>query len=334
MSRSTSTPTSLAPAHHSPWFPFFNPSPIPEIPKNYSTEPEDMYGVVANMPILLAAAFSPFLPGLWSRASRVGATAAAAVVFLATVGGPLIFYAGANNRYIPDAISGLPFLAVLGIWAIEARVRGGGLRMKAARSAWGLLAAASAVFACCGAVQRDEIFRRDHPRVYRLLAHTLDYPAFWYDRIHDVAYGPVDLAVTFPLGKTGDNEPLVVTGWGPLSDVLYVKYTDRTHMQFGLVGVLGIAQSKAFEVDYSRPHDVSVSMGSLYPPRESPFFDSVDPADAALLSGTLLVTVDGVTHFRIPTSFSDAVARSPELGRGPLSILDKRWTFTGTLARK
>ena len=324
----------LAPAHVSPWFPFFNPSPLPELPRNYTTDPEDMYGVVANMPILLAAAFSPFLPGIWSKGSRIGAVAAAAVLLLLTVGGSLIIYAGANNRYIPDMIGALPLFAILGLWAVEARVRGGGMRRRAVRTAWGALAAASAVFAFCAGIQRDEIFRRVHPRAYRALAHALDYPAEWWDRISGVAYGPVALDVRFPAGKTGQNEPLVVTGWGPLSNVVFTHYTDAHHLQFGIAGMNGISLSRPFEIDYAGTHAVTVSMGSLYPPPESPFFDTLTQADAGALSGTLLVVVDGTTRLRLGTSFFDAAARKPELGRGPLSILDKRWFFTGNLAQR
>lgn len=325
----------LAPAHHSPWFPFFNPSPLPPIPKDYVLDPEDMYGVLANMPILLAAAFSPFLPGLWGRASRLGAAAGAAALLLLAVGGPLLFYAGANNRYIPDANCGLPLLAILGIWAIAARTRGGGMRRKAAVAALGLLAAFSAVFAFCAGIQRDEIFRRVHPGAYRALAHALDYPAEWYDRVRGVKYGPLTLSARFPGGKGGlKNEPLVVTGWAALSNVLFARYTDPTHMQFGFVGASGVALSKAFEIDYAATHSLTISMGSLYPPRESPFFDSLSATDAALISGTLFVTVDGTTRLRVATSFFDAVARRPELGRGPISVLDQRWVFTGDLAER
>jgi len=323
----------LAPAHHSPWFPFFSQPALPPIPRYYVLEPDNMYGVLANMPILLAAAFSPFLPGLWQRGSRLGAAAGAAALLLLGVGGPLIFYAGANNRYIPDANCGLPVLAILGIWAIESRLRAGGTRRRAATAAWGLLAAASAAFAFCAGVQRDGIFRQVHPGAYRWVAHALDYPAEWYDRIHGVKYGLVGLDVRFPASSSVQNEPLVFTGWGPYSDVLFVRYSDPTHMQFGLVGAGGVSLGKPFGIDYAKSHALAVSMGSLYPPRESPFFDSLTAQDAALISGTLLVTVDGETRLRLATPFFDAASRRPELGRGP-PLLDAPWFFTGSLAER
>jgi len=321
----------LAPAHFSPWFPFFNLSLMPELPKGYAGEPEDMYGVVANMPVLLAAVFGLGLLRMRGGRSRLCALAAAAALLLLTVGGPLMFYVGANNRYIPDAICGLPVLAVLGIWAIEERFRGGGARGSAARAAWGLLAAYSTAFALCAGIQRDEILRHVHPRVYGALAHALDYPSYWYDRILGVGYGPLNFDLKFPANKPGENEPLVVTGWGPWSNVVYVRYCDRDHLQFGFIGPFTVTRSEVFEIDYAKPHALTLSMGSLYPPRESPYFDSLPAPDADALAGTLMVTVDGKTRFRFHTTFFDAAARRPELGRGP-SVLDKRWTFTGTMS--
>jgi hypothetical protein len=321
----------LAPAHFSPWFPFFNLSLMPELPKGYAGEPEDMYGVVANMPVLLAAVFGLGLLRMRGGWSRLGALAAAAALLLLTVGGPLVFYVGANNRYIPDAICGLPVLAVLGIWVVEDRFRGGGVRGSAATAAWELLAAYSVAFGLCAGVQRDEIFRRIHPRMYGALAHALDYPSYWYDRIFDVRYGPLKLDLTFPANKPGENEPLVVTGWGPWSNVVYVRYCDRDHLQIGFIGPFTVTRSEVFEIDYAKAHAVTLSMGSLYPPRDSPYFDSLSEADADALAGTFLVAVDGKTRFRFHTTFFDAAARRPEFGRGP-SVLDKRWTFTGTMS--
>jgi hypothetical protein len=321
----------LAPAHWSPWFPFFSPSPMPDLPKTYSVEPEDMFGVLANMPILITAAFCLWYAKPRGGASRLGALAGGAGLLLLAMGGPLLLYAGANNRYIPDATSGLPLLAVLGSWAVLERLRGGGAPRRAMRSALGLLAAYSVAFAFGAGIQRDDIFRNVHPAAYRAIAHALDYPSYWCDRARGATYGPLALDVTFPEPSRVRSEPLVVTGWGPLSDVLFVRYTDSSHLQLGLVGRRGIILSKGFGIDYSKPHRLSISMGSLYPPRESPFWDFMAIEDADLLSHAVSVVVDGQTRFKLQTDFFDAAARSPELGRGPRSFVDKRWIFTGRM---
>jgi len=320
----------LAPAHFSPWFPFFKIARIPELPPGFVAIPEDMYGVLANMPILLAAALGAWLAGTRREVTRLNAIVATLAVAFLAVAGTLMRFVGANNRYTSDVLCGLPVLAVLGIWEIERRIAAGALPGRPARAAWGLLAAYSAVFAFCAGIQRDEIFRQVRPQAYRRMAHALDLPSYWYDRVRGVTYGPLKLSVTFPVGRTGLNEPLVVTGWGPWTNMLYVHYSDPTHAQFAFIGPRGEVRSNPFALDYGRPHSVVVSMGSLYPPREHPFFDSLDPADAARLAGTVFASVDGATRFQFHTAFFDAVSREALLGQPP-SVMDRRWVFTGKI---
>jgi hypothetical protein len=317
----------LAPAHFSPWFPFFKLSQIPVLPEGYAAGPEDMYGALANMPVLAFAALGVGLARFRRTVSGLNLAAGAASLLFAAVASVLMLYYGANNRYEVDVMCGVPVLTVLGVWAAESR---GGPRRTVARALWGVLAAYSAFFAFCASVQRDEIFRSLHPGAYRAIAHVFDAPADWYDRLRGVEYGPLSLNVRFPAGKMGRNEPVVVTGWGPWSNVLYVRYDDAEHVQFGFVGASGTAQSAPLRVDYSRAHTLMVSMGSFYPPRESPFFDKIGRQDAETLADTLFVSVDGVTVLRQRVRFFDAVSRRPEIGRGP-PMLGSGWAFTGSI---
>jgi hypothetical protein len=317
----------LAPAHFSPWFPFFKLSRVPDLPSGYAAGPEDMYGLVANMPVLMLAAAGICLAGMRKGVSRLSLAVGSLALLFVTVAAMLLLYYGANNRYEADAMCGVPVLTILGIWALESRA---GKRRGAARVLWGTLAGYSVMFAFCAGIGRDEIFRSVHPRAYRALAHAFDLPSFWYDRIRGVGYGPLNLTVRFPAGRPGANEPIVVTGWGPWSNVLYVHYTDGEHIQFGLVGATATAQSAPLRIDYGSAHTLRISMGSLYPPREHPFFDSLERRDADNLAGTLFVAVDGATVLRQRAYFFDAVARRPELGEGP-PVLGKAWAFTGSL---
>jgi hypothetical protein len=320
----------LAPAHFSPWFPFFNITRVPALPPGHTDIPEDMYGSLANIPILLAAAIGAWLAVPRGVISRLNAMTISLLLGFLVGGGTLVIFVGANNRYIPDVLCGLPVLAVLGIWVVEERVRAGAWAMRRSRIAWGLLAAYSAFFAFCAGIQRDEIFRQACPDAYRSLAHAFDFPSQWYDRIRGVTYGPLKLDVKFPAGKPGQNEPLVVTGWGPWSNVVYVHYVDPTHLQFAFIGPRGVVRSDPFEIDYGRDHHLVISMGGLYPPREHPFFDGIDPADAEALSNTVFASVDGVTRLHAREPSFDGVSRRPELGIPP-SVLDPHWTFTGTI---
>jgi hypothetical protein len=320
----------LDPARFSPWFPFFKVSRIPLLPKGYAADPEEMYGMLANLPVLLLAPVGAALAGTWGKFSRPALVAAAATLLFVSVAGVILLYVGANNRYTVDAMCGLPVLTILGIWTVEARVRSGGLRRRLARVLWTALAGYSALFALCAAAERDGIFGYIHPRAYGMLAHAGDFPSFWYDRIRDVTYGPVRLSVRFPADRLGRNEPLVYTGWGPRSNVLFVHYVDPAHIQLGFMGANGTSRGAPLAIDYAKPHSLTVSMGSFYPPRDHPFFDSLPVEDAETLSGTLFVELDGRTVLHQRVYFFDAVARKPELGRGP-AALGREWVFTGRM---
>jgi hypothetical protein len=245
----------------------------------------------------------------------------------------ILLYCGSNSRYTVDAMCGLPLLTVLGVFAAEAWARSGWPRRAAARLVWGGLAAYSVFFVACASVQRYEVFRTVHPRAYRAVAHALDYPSFWYDRINDVAYGPVDLTVRFPAAGAGRNEPLVVTGWRPWSNALYVHYTDSAHIQFGFFGPSGPTLGPVFAIDYGKTHTLRISMGSFYPPREHPFFDSLAREDAEALSWTLFVALDGATVLHQRAYFFDAVSRKPGVGKGP-PVEGRDWVFTGDLKQR
>jgi hypothetical protein len=243
----------------------------------------------------------------------------------------LVFYCGSNNRYEGEAMCGVPLLAVLGIWAVETRFQAAPRVRSLARNLWVALAGYSVLFAFCAAIQRDEIFRTVHPRAYRALAHAFDLPSYLRDRMSGTRYGPVSLEVRFPSGRPGTNEPLVVTGWAPYSNVLFVDYVDSTHVRFGFVGVGGVARSAPVEVDYARAHSLTVSMGSLYPPPEHPFFDTLDARDAEALADTLFVAMDGTTVMNERTHFFDGADRKPVLGRGP-PVPGLNWKFTGQIS--
>jgi hypothetical protein len=97
-------------------------------------------------------------------------------------------------------------------------------------------------------------------------------------------YGSIEMRVAFPAGVTGTQEPLAVTGRAGAGDFVYVRYVDKSHVAFGFDhwGVGGL-KGNPVEVDYSQPHSLSISFGSLYPPG-SPQRDS----------GALKVLMDGL----------------------------------------
>jgi hypothetical protein len=95
--------------------------------------------------------------------------------------------------------------------------------------------------------------------------------------------GPVRVVVTFPKNRWGLAEPLFSAGKNGAGDVLFVRYLDPGHVEFGLDHWgAGAIVSRAVEVDYGRPHEILVFAGSLLPPSAS-----------AAMNGHLLVIFDG-----------------------------------------
>ncbi len=97
--------------------------------------------------------------------------------------------------------------------------------------------------------------------------------------------GPFAMQVQFPRGHLGSAEPLITAGEPTRADVLLVQYLDNDHLRFALDHWGGsMVQSPVLKVDYTRPHELEVHMGSLYPP---------NAAVAPYLRSLLMVRLDG-----------------------------------------
>jgi hypothetical protein len=95
--------------------------------------------------------------------------------------------------------------------------------------------------------------------------------------------GPVRMTVTFPTGRWGLSEPLFSAGRKGVGDVLFVRYVDPAHVEFGLDHWgAGAIVSRTVAVDYGRPHEILVFAGTLLPPSAS-----------SAMKGHLLVILDG-----------------------------------------
>jgi hypothetical protein len=83
----------------------------------------------------------------------------------------------------------------------------------------------------------------------------------------DGAFGAVDMTVRLPVGVSGTQEPLVVTGVTGAGDMVYIRYVDATHVALGFDhwGVGGNIGDPV-EVDYRENHQVSVRFQSLFQP--------------------------------------------------------------------
>ncbi|HEU5081529.1 MAG TPA: hypothetical protein VFT72_20110 [Opitutaceae bacterium] len=106
--------------------------------------------------------------------------------------------------------------------------------------------------------------------------------------------GAYELYATFANQPTVQPEPLVVTGKTGAGDLVFSQYVDANHIEFGVDHWgLGAPKSPPVEIDYSVPHRVSISLGSLYPPSNDSAWNGVAPDVKERLLGHMIISLDG-----------------------------------------
>jgi hypothetical protein len=299
----------LAPAHLSAYFPFVRVPALGTAPVGYAGV-EDPYGIFPNIPFTLLVIAAPLawkgrpLLRLFSLGVGASALAVAAVIFT---------FQFAANRYMVDFLPGFVILAVIGFWGLSGLLSGTAGRF--ARLACWVLIVWSALFNLFAAFRHNEFLRISNPATFRRLVHAFDYPRYAVDRLVGRTYGPLELTVTFPAGKVGKLEPLVVTGSNFLSDYLYVYYNTRDSIRVGFEHTsYGGPVSEIIPMDFGQVHHVLVDMPSLYPPIGDPYFDGL-PADVVEnFAEHLRIAVDGRVVIDTAQQFYPAFGLSPAVG--------------------
>ncbi len=137
-------------------------------------------------------------------------------------------------------------------------------------------------------------------------------PGFRPPSLAAPAREPVRVVAILPSGRTGVFEPLLVTGKTSKGDIVYVKYTDSAHIQFGYDhwGVGG-SMSEPIAIDYAVPHEFEIGLGSLYAERKDAAWLGL-PADVReRLRQQATVRLDGVAAWE---------CRSPSYPTDPADI--------------
>ncbi len=303
-----------APAGLSAYFPYVTViHPPPVAPGQGGIE--DPFGVLPNLPFVALFLLGPLAAA--GRPRLAGWMAAVAGVSLAA-GVTLLFFCGASNRYMVDFLPGPVLVAALAVFALETRLQGWGRAL--ARLGWGAALAWSALFGVLASIQHNDLLRINHPAVYAPLARLGNEPSHGLDELLGTSYGPLDLTLKFPTGRTGKLEPLLVSGVDFKSDYLYVFYPDSHHVMFGFEHTgYGGPVSEPVEVDFSREHRLHLELGALYPPREHPYFAGWPAAAVDDRLRRIRLSLDGEWLLDDPAACYDPVARLPRLGFSPTS---------------
>lgn len=291
-------------------------------------------GVLLHAPFVLLG-----LLLLWLiRNRRVPAAARIALalpllVAAANLGFLLLFPSGneqavrtsANARYLFDFLPATMLLASGCVVAAGALV---------ARPLWrrllGLGTTLTLLLSVLVALSLD--FSRYPPEAYRPLASLLSRPAWWWEKIRGIEYGPVEIELQLPTDRIGAYEPLLTAGTAQAGELVYIFYEALGKIRLGLVGSESLGPASGpIAVDFAQPHRFTFYLGSLNPPDAHPAMAAFDGAQVATLKRRLVVQIDGRTVFTAPAYFHPNAGGRLEIGRASFLRAYAEEKFTGRI---
>lgn len=306
-----------------PYFPFLHPYWPSAFPDGYISF-EEVYGVLFMMPVHLAG-----LAGLaWAwRALRsgdtrpAGITVGTAALSSGVCGLILVCWAGACSRYLAELVAGWTLATSVGLMAVLSR---GGSRRGARAAALG---AAAWTVACVWLASAEfrGFMRLTNPGAYAAAAHALDAPSHWWARHRGIAFGPVELVVRVPSGPGGTQTVLVASGRPQRSNQLVAETLPDGQVRLSL----SANQHLVLATPPLAVHDgrvrVRLQAPWLYPPKEHPFWDAVEPARAAELQQFFSLDWGAGTVEARSTFSNDATALEPAVRGAPDSDPRAPW---------
>lgn len=320
-----------APPHWVAWFPFLAVTAILPFayPANY-TGVENVYGILTALPAVWVAV------GWWAvkahRALPEGERRW--MLMLAVLGAGPLFYlsqvGGAASRYMVDfAPAWLLLAAIVALrWGAAWR----GWRRWAGAVGWGGLVAYSVVVTVLVSVQHNGLLAHYRPEAWQTTAaraERVTEPVF--NALGGANAGARRIVVHLPTNRTGQLQPLVVTGHSFQADFLWIHYYDERRIVVGFEHTsYGGPKTAPFAVDYGADQVLEVEMGSFYPPRTHPYWDGVAAEEIERRKRTLRVTWNGRVLLEQEQDFYEASPGDVSVGRNHVSRVFGR-AFSGEI---
>ena len=122
-----------------------------------------------------------------------------------------------------------------------------------------------------------------------------------------------------------------MTGRAGAGDFAYVTYVDEHHVRFGLDhwGVAG-ATSEPIEIDYTTPHEIEISLGSLYP-AETTAKDSQPNPEFKRRKAEMEIRLDGRVVLRAALPAHPSTAGEITVGANQIGGSNCDPVFTGEI---
>jgi hypothetical protein len=149
------------------------------------------------------------------------------------------------------------------------------------------------------------------------------------------AWGPLHLSVRLPLDANGLSEPLLASGVTGAADLIIIHYEDPSHIRisndhWGYGGQLG----PLIAVDYAKPHEIVITEGALFPPRDHPAWESHPSENVAQRQQALEVRVDGQVALSLTQATHPATPAQVIVGRNDVGASTCQPAFTGEILKQ
>jgi hypothetical protein len=309
----------LTPPTIAPYFPYCFSINATDLPPGYFSA-ESIHGQWIVGILLVVAAL-----GLAFRGLRGPAAARPLLAFMAMIGwtalSGLIFMISLGvraDRYMTDFQSPLVLLIALSCGLFSAAAAGGAIPSLVWRACYGGVALAAVLFNFFVALEVFSNFEYLHPKAFARLARLGDYPIYELGKHGIVDYGPARFTATFAAVTKEAIAPLVASGAPNHMDILYAYQSPPATLELVMSheGSVGL-RSALMPITLGRPYAFEVDMGSLYPPRVSPFFDGWETMDVDRLKTTARVLMDGKEVLKGRVTFYDSSPGRVRFGSNP-----------------
>lgn len=146
------------------------------------------------------------------------------------------------------------------------------------------------------------------------------------------SYGPVRLRVEFKNNPDGAGQPLLVTGITGAGDFIYAICGEDGQLVLGYDHWNGPGfKSQPLTVDFSVAHDLEITLGSLYPPREHNYWSGHPGADVDRLKKLVQVKLDGQVVLEKEQESYPSLPRDVYIGRNIIGGSTCLYEFAGVI---
>ena len=268
------------------------------------------------------------------RARRDQALWIGVLVFVAIVmNGAMLCFAGASNRYMVDFVPWLTLLAVVGVLSGEQTLVERPIGRRVFRVIWMSALGWTVLFNIFVSFQHNSLLQTNSPAAFERLSAVFNRFSPILDKLMRATYGPIELAVRLPQGRTGKLEPLIIAGQSYKTDYIYTYYTDESHVQIGFEHTsYGGFVTQPVKVDYSKIQNIRVEMGAFYPPSTHPFFGTMSEKEIESRKDFVRIWVNGILYANRRLASFQPVSKDVYVGSSPYShAFGGR--FTGTVEK-